>query len=73
MIIILILVIMLLIAFVLIVYKKSSEIYIDIICAVLIILSITGLVLCIPTIAIEQCNTEKKVRITYKAMSDYFK
>lgn len=71
MIIILILVIMLLIAFVLIAYKKSSEIYIDIICAVLIILSITGLVLCIPTIAIEQCNTEKKVyskQIEYESL-----
>ena len=57
MIIILILVIMLLITFVIIACKKSSEIYIDIICAVLIILSITGLIICIPTIVIEQCNT----------------
>ena len=71
MIIILILVVMLLITFVLIVCNKSSEIYIDIICAVLIILSITGLVICIPTIAIEQCNTEKKIcskQIEYESL-----
>lgn len=71
MIIILILVIMLLIAFVLIACKRSSEIYIDIICAALIILSITGLVYCIPNIAIEQCDTEKKIhskRIEYESL-----
>ena len=71
MIIILILVIMLLIAFVLIACKKSAEIYIDIICAVLIILSITGLVYCIPNIAIEQCDTEKKIhskQIEYESL-----
>lgn len=71
MIVILILVIMLLIAFVLIACKRSSEIYIDIICAVLIILSITGLVYCIPNIAIEQCDTEKKIhskQIEYESL-----
>lgn len=71
MIVILILVIMLLIAFVLIACKKSSEIYIDIICAVLIILSITGLVYCIPDIAIEQCATENKIhskKIEYESL-----
>lgn len=62
---------MLLIAFVLIACKRSSEIYIDIICAVLIILSITGLVYCIPNIAIEQCDTEKKIhskQIEYESL-----
>lgn len=71
MIIILILVIMLLIAFVLIACERSSEIYIDIICAALIILSITGLVYCIQNIAIEQCDTEKKIhskRIEYESL-----
>ena len=62
---------MLLITFVIIAYKKSSEIYIDIICAVLIILSITGLIICIPTIVIEQCNTEQKIhskQIEYESL-----
>lgn len=63
---------MLLIIFVFISCKKSYEIYIDIICSLLIILSITGLVICIPTIAIEQCDTEKKIhskQIEYESLT----
>lgn len=63
---------MLLIIFVFISCKKSYEIYIDIICSLLIILSITGLVICIPAIAIEQCDTEKKIhskQIEYESLT----
>ena len=66
-----IIILILVITFVIIACKKSSEIYIDIICAVLIILSITGLIICIPTIVIEQCNTEKKIhskQIEYESL-----